>query len=82
MIMSVPRNNEGTLTEEILTTSNGEELDPQILNIAMKLAEKMFLKMKEDEAKKKPKKKKQGARSRKKTKERTRSTTTTTWLNS
>jgi hypothetical protein len=33
--------------------TSGEELDPQILDIAMKLVEKMFLKMKEVEAKKK-----------------------------
>jgi hypothetical protein len=51
--MSAPRNNEDPLIEEVLTMASGEELDPQIINIAMKLAEKMFLKMKEDEAKKK-----------------------------
>jgi hypothetical protein len=37
----------------VLTTTSGEELDPQILDIVMKLAEKIFLKMKDDEAKKK-----------------------------
>jgi hypothetical protein len=50
--MSALRNNEDPLLEEVLTTTCGEELDPQILDIAMKLAEKMFLNMKEDEAKK------------------------------
>jgi CHASE3 domain sensor protein len=51
--MSALRNNEDPLLKEMLTTSSGEELDPQILDIAKKLAKKMFLKMKEDEAKKK-----------------------------
>jgi hypothetical protein len=51
--MSALRNNEDPLLEEVLTTERGEELDPQIINIAMKLAKKMLLKMKEDEAKKK-----------------------------
>jgi hypothetical protein len=51
MIMSTPRNNEGPILEEILTTSIGEEVNLQILNIAMKLASNTFLKMKEDEAK-------------------------------
>jgi hypothetical protein len=49
--MSAPRNNEGPLLEEVLTTTSGEEVDTQILDIAIKLAEKIFLKMKEDEAK-------------------------------
>jgi predicted RNA-binding protein with RPS1 domain len=82
MIMLAPRNNEDTLIEEILTTSSGEELDHQILNIAMKLAEKMFLKMKRMRPRKRPKKKKQREKKSKKTKKRSRSTTTTTWLNS
>jgi hypothetical protein len=51
--MSTPRNNEEPLLEELLTTSSGEELDPKILDIAMKIAERMFLKMKEEVAKKK-----------------------------
>jgi hypothetical protein len=51
--MSAPRNNEGPLLKEVSTTTSGEEVDPQILDIAMKLAEKMFLKMKEDDAKRK-----------------------------
>ena len=51
--MSAPRNNEGPLLEEVSTTTSGEEVDTQILDIAMKLAEKMFLRMKEDEAKRK-----------------------------
>jgi hypothetical protein len=51
--MSALRNNEDPLLKEVLTTASGEELDPQIINVAMKLAEKMFLKMKDDEAKKK-----------------------------
>ena len=41
------------LLEEIPTTSTGEEMDPKVLDLAMKIAEKMFLKMKEEDAKKK-----------------------------
>jgi hypothetical protein len=46
MIMSALRNNEDPMLEEVLTTTSGEKLDPQILDIAMKHAEKMFFKMK------------------------------------
>jgi predicted RNA-binding protein with RPS1 domain len=49
--MSTSRNNVDP--EEILTTSIGEEMDPKILDLAMKIAERMFLKMKEEDAKKK-----------------------------
>jgi hypothetical protein len=41
------------LLEEIPVTSSGEEVDPKVLDLAMKIAEKMFLKMKEEDAKKK-----------------------------
>jgi hypothetical protein len=51
--MLAPRNNEDPLLEELLTTSSGEELDPKILDLAMKIAERMFLNMKEEDAKKK-----------------------------
>jgi hypothetical protein len=51
--MPSPRNNEDPIVKEILTKASGEELDPQIFDIAMKLVEKMFLEMKEDEAKRK-----------------------------
>jgi hypothetical protein len=51
--MSTPRNNEDPLLEEPLFTTTGEEVDPKILDLAMKIAEKMFLKMKEEDAKKK-----------------------------
>jgi hypothetical protein len=40
------------LLEEIPTTSTSEEVDPKVLDLAMKIAEKMFLKMKEEDAKK------------------------------
>jgi hypothetical protein len=40
------------LLEEIPTTSTGEEMDPKVLDLAMNIAEKMFLKMKEEDAKK------------------------------
>jgi uncharacterized protein YpuA (DUF1002 family) len=51
--MLAPRNNKDPLLEEVLTTTSGEELVPQIIGITMKFAEKIFLKMKEDEANKK-----------------------------
>jgi hypothetical protein len=41
------------LLKEIPTTSTGEEMDPKVLDLAMKIAEKMFLKMKEEDAKEK-----------------------------
>ena len=41
------------LLEEIATTSTSEEVDPKVLDLAMKITEKMFLKMKEEDAKKK-----------------------------
>jgi hypothetical protein len=44
--MSTPRNNKDHLLEELLTTSSGEELDPKILDLAIKLAKRMFLKIK------------------------------------
>jgi hypothetical protein len=40
------------LLEEIPTTSTSEKMDPKVLDLAMKIAEKMFLKMKEQDAKK------------------------------
>ena len=40
------------LLKGIPITSSGEEVDPKILDLAMKIAEKMFLKMKEEDAKK------------------------------
>jgi hypothetical protein len=41
------------LLEEIPTTSTGEEMDPNVLDLTMKIAETMFVKMKEEDAKKK-----------------------------
>jgi hypothetical protein len=41
------------LLEEILTTSISKEMDPKVLDLAMKIAKRMFLKMKEKDAKKK-----------------------------
>jgi hypothetical protein len=40
------------LLEEIPTTSTRAEIDPKVLDLTMKIAEKMFLKMKEEDAKK------------------------------
>jgi hypothetical protein len=51
--MSTLRNNEDPLLEELLVTTTSEEVDPKILDLATKIAKKMFLKMKEEDAKKK-----------------------------
>jgi hypothetical protein len=50
--MSTQRDHVDPLLEEIPTTSTSEEVDPKVLDLAMKIAEKMFLKMKEEDAKK------------------------------
>jgi hypothetical protein len=47
--MSTQRDHVDPLLEEIPTTSTGEEVDPKVFDLAMKIAEKMFLKMKEEE---------------------------------
>jgi hypothetical protein len=49
--MSTQRDHVDPLLEEILVTSSGEEMDPKVLDLAMKI-KKMFLKMKEEDAKK------------------------------
>jgi predicted RNA-binding protein with RPS1 domain len=51
--MSTQRDHVDPLLEEIPVTSSGEKVDPKVLDLAMKIAEKMFLKMKEEDAKKK-----------------------------
>ena len=51
--MSTQRDHVEPLLEEIPFTSSGEEVDPKVLDLAMKIAERMFLKMKEEDAKKK-----------------------------
>src|SRR6187455_3286294 len=51
--MSTQRDHVDPLLEEIPVTSSGEEVDPKVLDLAMKIAERMFLKMKEEDAKKK-----------------------------
>jgi hypothetical protein len=53
--MSTQRDHVDPLLEEIPVTSFGEEIDPKVLDLAMKIAEKMFLKMKEEDAKKRAK---------------------------
>jgi hypothetical protein len=50
--MSTQRDHVDPLLEEIPITSSSEEIDPKVLDLAMKIAEKMFLKMKEEDAKK------------------------------
>jgi hypothetical protein len=76
--MSTQRDHVDPLLEEIPTTSFDEEMDPKVLNLAMKIAEKMFLKMKEEDAKKGSKKKNQEERS-KKTKEKENLNTMMIW---
>jgi hypothetical protein len=44
--------------EVVSTSSFGADVDPRAIDLAMRIAERMFLKMKEDEAKNKMKKKK------------------------
>ena len=51
--MSTQRDHVDPLLEEIPVTSTGEEVDPKVLDLAMKIAETMFVKMKEEDAKKK-----------------------------
>ena len=63
--MSTQRDHVDPLLEEIPITSSGEEVDPKVLDLAMKIVEKMFLKMKEEDARKKPKKKNQVERPKK-----------------
>jgi hypothetical protein len=50
--MSTQRDHVDPLLEEIPITSSSEEIDPKVLDLALKIAEKMFLKMKEEDAKK------------------------------
>jgi hypothetical protein len=50
--MSTQRDHVDPLLEEIPNTSSGEEMNPKVLDLAMKIAGKMFLKMKEEDAKK------------------------------
>jgi predicted RNA-binding protein with RPS1 domain len=50
--MSTQRDHVDPLLEEIPVTSSGEQVDPKVLDLAMKIAEKMFLKMKEEDTKK------------------------------
>jgi hypothetical protein len=51
--MSTQRDNVDPLLEKILATSTTEEMDPNVLDLAMKIVERMFLKMKQEDAKKK-----------------------------
>jgi hypothetical protein len=67
--MSTQRDHVNPLLEEIPVTSSGEEIDPKVLDLTTKIAEKMFLKMKRKMLRKGPKKKNQEERP-KKTKER------------
>jgi hypothetical protein len=39
------KNTEDSLLEEVLTTNDGEEVDPKIFDLTMKIVEKMFLKV-------------------------------------
>jgi hypothetical protein len=44
--MSTHRDHVDPLLEEIPVTSSGEEVDPKVIDLAMEIAEKMFLKIK------------------------------------
>jgi hypothetical protein len=50
--MWTQRGHVNPLLEEIPTISTGEEMDPKVLDLVMKIAERMFLKMKEEDTKK------------------------------
>jgi hypothetical protein len=50
--MSTQRDHVNPLLEEIPTTSTGEEMEPKVLDLAMKIAKMMFLNMKDKDAKK------------------------------
>jgi hypothetical protein len=51
--MSTQRDHVDPILVEIPVTSSDEEVDPKVLDLAMKIVERMFLKMKEEDAKKK-----------------------------
>jgi hypothetical protein len=55
--MSTQSDHVDPLLEEIPTTSTGEEMDPKVLDLAMKISERMFLKMKRKTQRKMSKKK-------------------------
>jgi hypothetical protein len=50
--MSTQRDHVDPLHEEIPTSSTGEEMDPKVLDLDMKIAERMFLKLEEEGTKK------------------------------
>jgi hypothetical protein len=50
--MSTQRDHVNPLLEEIPTTSTGEEMEPKVLDLAMKIAKMMFLNMRDKDAKK------------------------------
>jgi hypothetical protein len=60
--MSTQRDHVDPLLEEIPVTSSDEEIHPKVLDLAMKIAEKMFLKMKEEDAKKRAKEEEESRR--------------------
>ena len=63
--MSTQRDHVDPILEDIPVTSSGEEVDPKVLDLAMKIAERMFLKMKRKMLRKRPKKKNQEERPKK-----------------
>jgi hypothetical protein len=50
--MSTQRDHVDPLLEEIPTTSTSEEMDPKVLDLTVKIVERMFLKMKEEDTNK------------------------------
>jgi hypothetical protein len=51
--MSTQRDHVDPLLEEIPTTYTSEEMDPKVLDLAMNIAERIFLNIKEEDTKKK-----------------------------
>jgi hypothetical protein len=60
--MWTQRGHVNPLLEEIPTISTGEEMDPKVLDLVVKIAERMFLKMKRKTQRKRSKKKNQEKR--------------------
>jgi hypothetical protein len=81
-MLMAPRNNEDPLLKEVSTSVGGEKVDPRILDLAMNIAKKMFIEMKEDEDKISSRKKRQEERPTKKKKGERSWSTMMTWLNS
>jgi hypothetical protein len=67
--MLTQRDHVDPLLEEIPTISTGEEMDSKVLDLAKKIAVRMFLKMKEEDTKKKAKEEESRKKTKKKNQE-------------